>query len=107
MAVYSQTNAPVYTIDNVYLQTQVSLNSDNNQYQTNYTWKVSYTLSGEDQAYYMCEGTDIEAHVDPTKPVIDVRLAKDDFIANVIPFINTHAIVLTQTSEYEKNDWRS
>ena len=107
MAVYNQTNSPVYTIDNVYLQTQVEINEANSQNETNYTWKVAYTLSGEDQATYMCRGTDIEADVDASAPVIDVRLAKDDFIANVIPFINTHSTVLTQTSESEKNDWRS
>jgi|SRR6056300_342733 hypothetical protein len=107
MTVYNQTNSPVYIIDNVYLQTQVEINEANSQNETNYTWKVAYTLSGQDQAIYMCGGTDQESDVNASTPIIDVRLAKDDFIANVIPFINTHSTVLTQTSESEKNDWRS
>tara|TARA_A100001015_G_C14471925_1_gene512062 strand:+ start:171 stop:494 length:324 start_codon:yes stop_codon:yes gene_type:complete len=107
MTVYTQTNAPVYTIDNVYLQTHIETSASNNQNMTSYTWRVAYTLSGEDQAIYMCGGTDIEADVNANTPVIDVRLAKDDFIANVVPFINTHSVVLTQSSELEKNDWRS
>jgi len=106
MAVYTQTNAPVYTIDNVYLQTHVET-AANNQNKTDYSWRVAYTLSGQDQAIYMCGGTDQEVDVNAETPIIDVRLAKDDFIANVVPFINTHATVMTQTSESEKNDWRS
>jgi hypothetical protein len=107
MAIYTQTNAPAYTIDNVYLQTFVGINLANSQNMTTYTWKVSYTPLGQDQAYYMCSGTDIEADVDADTPVIEVRLAKDDFIANVIPAINTHSQMLTQVSESEKHDWRS
>ena len=34
MAVYTQTNAPVYTIDNVYLQTFVGINLANSQNMT-------------------------------------------------------------------------
>ena len=107
MAVYSQTNAPTYTIDNVYLQTQVEVNSSNSQNQTSYTWKVHYTPTGESQSTWMCLGTDITSEVSATTPVIDVRLAKADFIANVTSFINVHSVVMTQSTEAEKNDWRS
>ena len=107
MAVYSQTNAPTYTIDNVYLQTQVEVNSANSQNQTSYTWRVDYTPTGESQSTWMCLGTDITSEVSATTPVIDVRLAKAYFIANVTSFINVHSVVMTQSTEAEKNDWRS
>ena len=107
MAVYSQTNSPVYTIDNVYVQTQVEVNKSNSQNQTSYTWRVDYTPAGESQSTWMCRATDITSEVSASTPVIDVRLAKNDFIANVIPFINVHSVVMSQSTEAEKNDWRS
>ena len=107
MAVYSQTNAPTYTIDNVYLQTQVSISSANNKQQPSYMWKVNYTPTGEAQSTWMCGATDTTADVNATTPVMEVRLDKAAFVANVIPFINTHSVVMTQSTEAEKNDWRS
>ena len=107
MAVYSQTNAPVYTIDNVYLQTIVSVHAANNKNQTEYSWRVNYTPAGEAQSTWMCAGTDVTESVNANTPVIEVRLDKAAFIANVIPFINTHSVVMSQSTEAEKNDWRS
>ena len=48
MAVYTQTTAPVYVIDNVYLVTNTQAH-DNGGQQISYNWNVVYTPNGQDQ----------------------------------------------------------
>tara|TARA_A100001011_G_scaffold386340_3_gene461986 strand:- start:4057 stop:4359 length:303 start_codon:yes stop_codon:yes gene_type:complete len=100
MTVYNQTVAPVYTVDNVFVETQTS--GDNNYY--NYI--VYMTPTGNAQAKYYIAATDTDSAVSSTK--LHKDLAKDDFIANARPLMNTFYTTLCQVSEDPvEKDWRT
>tara|TARA_Y100001972_G_scaffold124974_1_gene175269 strand:- start:500 stop:829 length:330 start_codon:yes stop_codon:yes gene_type:complete len=108
MAVYTQTNAPKYVIDNVYLVTNTQAH-DNGGQQISYNWNVLYTPDGQDQTSKLISSSDIV--LDANNHLGNVTLlateTKAGFLANAIPTINAHATMMTATTQSEKNDWRS
>ena len=108
MAVYTQTTAPVYVIDNVYLVTNTQAH-DNGGQQISYNWNVVYTQIGQDHTSLMIPSSDIV--LDANNHLGNVTLlateTKAGFLANAIPTINAHSTLMTATTQAEKHDWRS
>ena len=108
MAVYTQTTAPVYVIDNVYLVTHTTAH-DNGGQQISYSWNVLYTPNGQDQTSKLIPSSDIV--LDANNHLGNVTLlateTKAGFLANAIPTINAHSTLMTSTTQAEKHDWRS
>ena len=105
MAVYTQTEAPALTIDNVYLQTSTSIGDGGSIIKT-YNWAVHYTPSGRDKSILLIGSTANAAAAEQTTPVIHKDLTKTNFLANALPSINLHAQYVSATTE-EELDWRS
>ena len=100
MTVYNQTVAPVYTVDNVFIETQSSDTKDYHNY------IVMMTPTGNAQAKYYIAATDTDSEVSSTK--LHKDLAKDAFIANARPLMNTFYTTLCQVNEAPtEKDWRS
>jgi|TARA_R110001592_G_scaffold62234_4_gene190237 hypothetical protein len=100
MTVYNQTVAPVYTVDNVFIETQTN---DSTSY---YNYIVYMTPTGNAQAKYYIAATDTDSEVSSTK--LHKDLAKDAFIANARPLMNTFYTTLCQVNEAPtEKDWRS
>ena len=94
MTVYNQTVAPVYTVDNVFIETQTNDS-------TSYYNYIVYA-----QAKYYIAATDTDSEVSSTK--LHKDLAKDAFIANARPLMNTFYTTLCQVNEAPtEKDWRS
>ena len=100
MTVYNQTVAPVYTVDNVFIETQTN---DSTSY---YNYIVYMTPTGNAQAKYYIAATDTDSEVSSTK--LHKDLAKDAFIANARPLMNTFYTTLCQVNGAPtEKDWRS
>ena len=99
MTVYNHTVAPGYTVDNVFVETQTS---DSGTY---YHYIVYMTPTGNAQARYYITATDDDSKVSSSK--LHKDLAKDDFIANAIPLMDSFNVTLCRRSDIEEKDWRS
>ena len=99
MTVYNQTVAPVYTVDNVFIESQSSDSKDYHNY------IVMMTPTGNAQARYYITATDDDSKVSSNK--LHKDLAKDDFIANAIPLMDSFNVTLCRRSDIEEKDWRS
>lgn len=100
MTVYNQTTAPVYTVDNVFIETQTA------EGRNFYNYIVMMTPTGNAQAKYYIAATDDDSKV--TSTTLHKDLSKDDFIANARPLMNSFYTTLCQVSEAPvEKDWRT